>query len=56
MRLQLFSKSAKKAKVKITIPHRICRIRVFLGLPDPRPDPLVKSTDPARDPSLSCRC
>jgi hypothetical protein len=27
------------------------RIRMFLGLPDPHPDPLVKSTDPAPNPS-----
>jgi len=25
-------------------------IRIFLGLPDPYPDPLVTSTDPAPDP------
>ena len=29
---------------------RIRRIRMFLGLPDPHPDPLVTSTDP--DPSI----
>jgi hypothetical protein len=31
---------------------RIRRIRMFWGLADPRPDPLVKSTDPAPDPSI----
>ncbi len=32
-------------------PHafRIDRIRKFLDLPDPHPDPLVTSTDPAPD-------
>ncbi len=25
---------------------------MFLGLPDPRPDPLVTSMDPAPDPSI----
>jgi hypothetical protein len=25
---------------------------MFLGLPDPHPDPLVTSTDPAFDPSI----
>jgi hypothetical protein len=33
---------------------RICwirRIRLFLGLPDPHPKPLVTSTDPAADPA-----
>jgi hypothetical protein len=28
------------------------RIRMFLGLQDPDPDPLVRGTDPAPDPSL----
>jgi hypothetical protein len=28
------------------------RIRMFLGFPDPHPDTLVKSTDPAPDPSI----
>jgi hypothetical protein len=27
------------------------RNRMFLGLPDPHPDPLVTSTDPAQDPA-----
>jgi hypothetical protein len=31
---------------------RIRRIRMFLGLPDPHPDPLVTSTDPVTDPSF----
>ncbi len=26
--------------------------RMFLGLPNPHPDPLVTSTDPAPDPSI----
>jgi hypothetical protein len=31
----------------------ICfRIRMILGLPNPHPDPLVTSTDPAPDPSI----
>ncbi len=32
----------------------VLRIRVFLGLPDPRPDPLVTSMgpDPDTDPSI----
>jgi hypothetical protein len=30
----------------------IHRIRIFLDLPDPHPDPSVKSTDLARDPSI----
>jgi hypothetical protein len=25
---------------------------MFLGLPDPHPDPIVTSTDPAPDPSI----
>jgi hypothetical protein len=29
------------------------RIRMFLGLLDPHPDPLVKGMDPAPDPSIS---
>jgi hypothetical protein len=29
------------------------RIHMFLDLPDPHPDPLVTSTDPALDPSSS---
>jgi hypothetical protein len=28
------------------------RIRMFLGLPEPHPDPLVTSTDPPPDPSI----
>jgi hypothetical protein len=28
------------------LPIRIRRIRMFLSLPDPHPDPLVTSTDP----------
>ncbi len=28
------------------------RVRMFLGLSDPKPDPLVRGTDPAPDPSL----
>jgi hypothetical protein len=28
------------------------RIRMFLSLPDPHPDQLVTSTDPAPDPSI----
>jgi hypothetical protein len=28
---------------------RICRIRMFLGLLGPDPDPLVRGTDPAPD-------
>ncbi len=28
------------------------RISMFLGLPDPHPDPLATSTDPAPDPSI----
>jgi hypothetical protein len=31
---------------------RIRRIRMFLGLPDPYPDPLGTCTDPAPDPSI----
>jgi hypothetical protein len=31
------------------------RIRMFLGLPDPHPDPLVTSTDPALDPQTSSK-
>ncbi len=31
---------------------QIGRIRMYLGLPDPHPDPLVTSTDPAPDPSI----
>jgi hypothetical protein len=33
-------------------PHPDRRLRMFLGLPDPHSDPLVTSTDPARDPSI----
>jgi hypothetical protein len=29
---------------------QICRIRRFLGLLDPDPDPLVRGTDPDTDP------
>jgi hypothetical protein len=29
------------------------RIRIFLGLPDPHPDPLVTSTDLALDPATA---
>ncbi len=32
---------------------QIRRIRMFLGLPDPHPDPLLTNTDPNPDPSLS---
>jgi hypothetical protein len=28
------------------------RIRMFSGLPDPHPDPLVTSMDPAPDPAI----
>ncbi len=28
------------------------QIHMFLGLPDPHPDPLVTCTDPAPDPSI----
>jgi hypothetical protein len=36
---------------------RIRRIRMFLGLQDPDPDPLVRGPDPVSDPSLfSSRC
>ncbi len=31
---------------------RIHRIHVFLGLPDPYPDPLVRGMDPDPDPAL----
>jgi hypothetical protein len=31
---------------------RIRRTRMFLGLPDLNPAPLVTSTDPAPDPSI----
>jgi hypothetical protein len=31
---------------------QICRYHVFWGLPDPHPDPLVASADPAPDPAL----
>ncbi len=31
---------------------RIHRIHVFLGLPDPNPDPLVRGMDPDPDPAL----
>ena len=31
---------------------RILRIRMFLGLLDPDPDPLVKGMDPGMDPAL----
>jgi hypothetical protein len=30
----------------------VLRIRISLGLPDPHPDPLVISTDPAPDPCI----
>jgi hypothetical protein len=30
----------------------IRRLRMFLGLPDPHPCPLVTSTDPAQGPSI----
>jgi hypothetical protein len=30
---------------------RILRIRMFLGLLDPYPDPLVRGTDPAQAPA-----
>jgi hypothetical protein len=32
---------------------RIRRIRMFLGLLDQDPDPLVRGTDPAPDPSIT---
>jgi len=38
--------------LQIRIRIRICRIRRFLGLPDPHLDPFVASTDPAQDPSI----
>jgi hypothetical protein len=31
---------------------RIRRIRVFLGLLDPGPDPIVRDTDPDAEPSV----
>jgi hypothetical protein len=37
-------------KIRIRNRIRILRIRIFLGLSDPNPDPLVRGTDP--DPSL----
>ncbi len=36
------------AELRIRI--RICRIQMFLGLPDPHPDPLIREMDP--DPSI----
>jgi hypothetical protein len=33
-------------------PVLVIPIRMFLGLPDPDPDPFVRGTDPALDPSL----
>ncbi len=36
---------------RIQPPIRIRRIRMFLGLPDPHPNPLVTGTDP--DPALN---
>jgi hypothetical protein len=41
-------KHTKKPVLWIRI--RICRIRMFLGLLDPDPDPLVRGTDP--NPSI----
>jgi hypothetical protein len=38
--------------IRIPIRIRIRRSCMFLGLPDPHPDPLVTSTDPAPDPSI----
>ncbi len=31
---------------------RIHRVHMFLGLPDPDPDPLVRGMDPDSDPSI----
>ncbi len=31
---------------------RIHRVHMFLGLPDPYPDPLVRGVDPDPDPSI----
>jgi hypothetical protein len=36
---------------KAVLRIRIRRIRMFLNLPDPNPDPLVQGTDPAPDPA-----
>jgi hypothetical protein len=30
----------------------VFRIHMFLGLPDPDPDPLVRGMDPNQDPAL----
>jgi hypothetical protein len=35
---------------------QIRRIRMFLSLPDPDLDPLVRGTDPAPNPSISHKC
>jgi hypothetical protein len=41
------------AALRIRIQIRICRIRMFLGLLDPDPDPLVGGMDPDPDPSIT---
>jgi hypothetical protein len=38
--------------IKVVLGIQIRRIHMFLGLPDPHPDPLVTSTDPDTDPSF----
>jgi hypothetical protein len=47
---RLSRSSAEAGQVNFII--RIRMIRMLLGLPNPDPDPLVRGTDPAPDPSL----
>ncbi len=48
--IEMAGKNRKEPMLGIRI--RIRKIRMFLSLPDPHSDPLVTSTDPARDPSI----
>ncbi len=54
--VDIFTGILYKAVLRI----RIHRIRMYLGLPDPHPDPLGTSRDPAPDPSIIfeewCKC
>jgi hypothetical protein len=45
-----FSPSVFSNQNQPVLQIRIHRIQMFLGLPDPHPDPLVRDTDP--DPSI----
>ncbi len=49
----LYDFLSKKHDVNVPVFRiRICRIPMFLVLPDPHPNPLVTRTDPDPDPSI----